>query len=81
MLKSGCARRRHNADGSETIEPLGKDDEYYELLDETAKLATIRAAKWIHFWSILGIVILVISLVISVFNLLSNPAINEMLNK
>lgn len=81
MLKSGCSKRIRKADMTETIERGEKDENYYALLDETAKLANIRAAKWINFWSILGIIILVISLVISIFNFLTNPAINEMLNK
>ena len=82
MLKSGCSRRIRKADMTETIERGEKDEDYYTLLDETSKLATIRAAKWIHFWSIWAIVIVVLGIVIRIItSLASIPAISEMLDK
>ena len=82
MLKSGCSRRIRKADMTETIERGEKDEDYYALLNETAKLSTIRAAKWIHFWSIVAIVIVVLDIVIRIITSLAyTPAISEMLDK
>ena len=62
MLKSGCANWKTTATGEEIIVLEDKDENYYSILDETAKLSTIRTSKWINFWSIFGIVLVVVGI-------------------
>lgn len=63
MLKSGCANWKTTATGEEVIVLEGKDENYYTVLDETAKLSIIRTSKWVNFWSIFGIILLVAGVV------------------
>ena len=55
MLKSGCAAWKTTTTGEEVIVRADKTKEYYDALDETAKLATIKIAKWVQFFGIVSI--------------------------
>lgn len=66
MVETNCVRTITSSYGGRVLEKDEKNDNYYKLLDETAKLSQIRTSKWVNFWSIFYIVCISIGIALGI---------------